>query len=157
LALEGYAVIGTDISQTALDQAKALAANYEGLTLEFQYDDVLDSQLSPGSFDAIFDRGCFHSLYGFIGASGYTNGVLRLLKPGGILVLKMMNDAEKRFRQVETIDGKSQTMPYHFRRDELDGLFGPPFRYLEITETVFQSSVVRPDPIAWMVVLRNEA
>jgi SAM-dependent methyltransferase len=155
LAIQGYDVVGTDVSQTALDQAKAAAERYRGLKLRFVLDDILDSALPPESFDVVFDRGCFHSLFGFTPAESYEEAILRLLRPGGLLVLKMMSDTEKRFRAVDTLNGQTREMPHHFRREELDGLFSPRFECLEIRESRFQSSIVAPDPIAWLMVLRK--
>ncbi len=156
LAIRGYEVVGTDVSQTALDQATTAASKYRGLNLQFLLDDVLDSRLPTDRFDVIFDRGCFHSLFGFVDTQLYAASIVRLLKPNGLLVIKMMNAAERRFQKTDTVNGQTRLMPYHFRRDELDGLFSPPLTSLEVCETVFQSSVVRPDPVAWLMVLRND-
>ena len=75
MALMGYRVVGTDVSRTALEKAERTASKYSGLDLTFVYDDVLESKLEPQSFDVIFDRGCFHSLYGWIDSQDYVEAV----------------------------------------------------------------------------------
>lgn len=157
LAIMGYNVTGTDVSQTALDKAEETAQAYIGLKLRFVNDDILDSQFEAESFDVIFDRGCFHSIYGWIDNQQYIDAVHNLLKPGGLLVLKTMSESEKRFRQTDTRDGQTREMPHHFQKSELDELFAPSFDYLEMRESAFQSSVVHPDPIAWLVIVQKKA
>lgn len=59
LARRGFDVIGADISRAAVEQAAHRAA-VEDASLAFVQDDILNTKLS-GPFDAILDRGCFHT------------------------------------------------------------------------------------------------
>jgi methyl halide transferase len=59
LARHGFAMLGVDISQEAVDRA---TKKKEGQTLscDFTQRDFLHDESLPQSFDFVFDRGCFH-------------------------------------------------------------------------------------------------
>lgn len=56
LAMIGFSVTGSDISENAIKRARELYRN-----VEFVVDNILHTKLA-GKFDYIFDRGCFHTL-----------------------------------------------------------------------------------------------
>ena len=58
LAARGFEATGSDLSATAVAKATELA-RARGVPVTFVQDDVLASRLT-GSFDVVFDRGCFH-------------------------------------------------------------------------------------------------
>lgn len=86
LAELGFQVTATDVSETALRQAQALAAA-RGLTIETRLDDIVATRLEPG-FAVICDRGCL-TLLPEKNFDRYAATVARLLAPGGLLLLKM--------------------------------------------------------------------
>jgi len=104
LAKRGFSVTATDIAHSAVKFARQLAAT-EHIDIDFHVDNVLDSRLS-GPFDLILDRGIFHCFPEAADQNAYMNTVCRLLKPGGLLLLKC------------------------FHRDETSEM-GPPCRYNE--------------------------
>lgn len=59
LAKQGFAVLGIDVSSAAIEKARAKAST-TGLGCHFAKVDFLHDTLSEGSFDLVFDRGCFH-------------------------------------------------------------------------------------------------
>ena len=58
LARQGFAVLGMDISSTAIDRARAKADT--SLHCRFETVDFLHDTRADGPFDLVFDRGCFH-------------------------------------------------------------------------------------------------
>ncbi len=154
LARAGHRVTGTDISPTALEQARKAAAREPGLKIEFLLDDITASKLEPNRFDLVVDRGCYHSICAFQHEE-YVAGVLRVLKRGGVLLLKTMSSDETRFIAHDTIGDKVVQMPYHFSAEELRGMLGPHFEILRISDSFFYSKVVEPPARARMAVLRS--
>lgn len=76
----------SDISASAVESARRLAAS-EQAEVNFLVDDVLDSRLDD-AFDLILDRGVFHCFPEVADQQAYLATVRRLLKPGGLLLLK---------------------------------------------------------------------
>ncbi len=83
LAGLGHAVVGIDLSpeMIALAQAKAAAA---GHAIAFHVMDAAFPQLAPGQFDAIV---CRHLMWALVEPDRVLERWLRLLKPGGRLLL----------------------------------------------------------------------
>lgn len=92
LAKLGFSVVASDISESAVASARQLAET-EHVPVEFYVDDVLDSQLRS-SFDLILDRGIFHCFSSAASQQAYLVTIRRLLKPGGILLLKCFHKNE---------------------------------------------------------------
>jgi SAM-dependent methyltransferase len=61
LARRGYEVTGVDISRVAIDMARAKAAA-EGLSVDFEVQDVTALSLPSAPFDSVFDCGLLHIL-----------------------------------------------------------------------------------------------
>ena len=59
LAGQGFKVTAIDLSPTAVEIARRKAAD-AGVRIDFIVADVLKDKISPGPFDLVFDRGCFH-------------------------------------------------------------------------------------------------
>ncbi|HET7148035.1 MAG TPA: class I SAM-dependent methyltransferase [Candidatus Nitrosopolaris sp.] len=55
LAKRGFKVIGSDLSQAAINRARKIYANEENAN--FIEDDILNSKFNENEFDYIFDRG----------------------------------------------------------------------------------------------------
>jgi len=61
LAKHGWQAIGVDYIGRAIGQARK-KAQLEGVSVEFQIDDVTKLTSITGEFDLVLDIGCFHSL-----------------------------------------------------------------------------------------------
>lgn len=138
LAARGHRVVATDLSAVALERASALA---DGVTVIWLEDDVAQSKLA-GQFDAIVDRGCLHVLPPHR-AADYAREVTRLVRPGGLLLLKV---------HAETACGAAGTEPYDAER--LLTLLGQGFTLLDERE----SSIPGPEqaPAARLFVLERK-
>jgi len=156
LARLGHRVTGTDISPTALEQAQQAARREPGLALRFLLDDITASTLAEHQYDMVLDRGCYHSICAFQHEE-YVAGVRRVMKRGGVLLLKTMSSDETRFIAHDTIGGRVVQMPYHFSREELRGLLAPHFEILQMRDSFFYSKVVEPPARARLVVLRERS
>ena len=141
LAKSGFKVIGSDLSQAAINRARKIYANEENVN--FIVDDILNSNLKENEFRYIFDRGCFHVL-----SPGdrqkYIRQIKRILKANGILFLKCFSDKEP-----------MQEGPYKFSPDGIRDLFNKSFRIDSIKETVYQGTL-DPFPKALFVVMINQ-
>jgi SAM-dependent methyltransferase len=93
LARRGFNVIGSDLSQAAINRARKIYANEENVN--FIVDDILNSKFNANEFDYIFDRGCFHVLSP-ADRQNYIRKIKRILKVNGILFLKCFSDKEPR-------------------------------------------------------------
>lgn len=127
LAERGFRVTATDLSETAIAKAKAIAQAKE-LEINFRQDDVLNSHLHD-EFDFVFDRGCFHVLPPER-RGDYVQMVKGLLKPGGYLFLKCFSYLETR-----------EEGPYRFRPEEIQQIFGQSFKVYSIAQTVYQGTL----------------
>jgi len=143
LAKLGFAVTATDISQSAVASARQLA-EAENAPVEFHVDDLLDSRLS-GPFDLILDRGIFHCFPDATDQSAYVSTVHRLLKPGGLLLLKC-------FHREETSE-----MGPPCRYDEADILqrLGDAFELIESRASRFGEASCQDSPKALFCILKK--
>ncbi|HTF95868.1 MAG TPA: class I SAM-dependent methyltransferase [Cellvibrio sp.] len=156
LAKLGFDVVGTDISETALKKAVIAKEREIGLSVNFLLDDITQSNLPDANFDLILDRGCFHSICCFAGVE-YVKNVQRILKPGGILLLKTMSAKETRFVEYNQIGSQKIPMPYHFEEDQLRKALGDFFNIVSIKESFFYSAVVNPPAKAYLsIIQKNE-
>jgi cyclopropane fatty-acyl-phospholipid synthase-like methyltransferase len=156
LARRGHRVVGTDVSETALQQAVAAAADEADLEIDFLLDDITASSLQPDRFDLVLDRGCYHSICCFQHVD-YVDGVKRVMKPGGVLLLKTMSSDETRFVSYDRIGNQSFQMPFHFTREILDEYLSPHFEVEDIRDSFFYSDVVDPPAKARFAILRKPA
>lgn len=134
LAKLGYRVVATDISASAVRAAKAYAKK-AGVAIEFRVDNILQSKFDDSSFDAIVDRGVFHTLPPDERPT-YAAAVHRILRPSGRLHLKCFSDKEP-----------GDWGPYRLSRRELLSYFDARFDTLSIADAVFQGNV-EPHPKA---------
>jgi SAM-dependent methyltransferase len=141
LAKRGFKVIGSDLSQAAINRARKIYANEENVN--FIVDDILNSKFNENEFDYIFDRGCFHVLSP-ADRQNYIRKIKRILKVNGILFLKCFSDKEPR-----------QEGPYKFSQNGITDLFSEYFRIDSIKETVYQGTL-DPFPKALFVVMTNQ-
>jgi cyclopropane fatty-acyl-phospholipid synthase-like methyltransferase len=141
LAKRGFEVVGTDISPSAIQKAKA-SAKAAGLSIEFRVDDILKSKLDAKLVDLIVDRGVFHVLPPEKRPT-YVETVHRVLRPRGWLLLKCFSDKEP-----------GTYGPYRIAAKELRGYFQEKFEVESIRETVFQGTL-EPFPKALFATFRR--
>ena len=138
----GFQVTATDISENAITRAKRMTKG-----IEFIVDNILDSKLREGSFDYIFDRGCFHVLKPS-SRQRYVNQVSRLLRREGGLLLFLKTFSAKE----PSVAGCG---PYSFSIDEIDSVFSDGFVRQYFRKTVYQGTLDIL-PKALFVVLRKK-
>lgn len=110
LAALGLRVIGVDRSAAALEIARERSAEAD-LTVDWRQGDALDLPVDDHSIRLVVDRGCFHVIDREL-RERYAKEVLRVLEPGGTLLLRGARaDSDE-----EGVVG--------FSADELDDLFG---------------------------------
>lgn len=157
LAKRGHNLVGSDISDTALAKAREALAKQPDVRVELVKDDITESKLAKNQFDMILDRGCYHSICVF-NTPEYIAGVKRVLKPGGILLLKTMSSKEERFVAYDKIaENLTIQMPFHFTEEKFHEVLGPHFDILEVRDSFFYSTVVNPPAQARFVIIRNRA
>ena len=154
LAKRGHRLVGTEISQTALEQAKLAAAREPKLAISFLIDDIAESRLNDDQFDLVIDRGCYDSICSF-NHEEYVASVRRVLRPGGVLLLKSMSSEERRFVAYDKVGGREVQMPFHFTEEQLRTLMSPHFVIEQMRDSYFYSSVVDEPARARFVILRN--
>jgi SAM-dependent methyltransferase len=140
LAERGFKVVATDISGSAVKKA-AEAIQGKKLPVVFRQDDIVSSELED-TFDAIFDRGCFHVLEEAQRAS-YVRHIFCLLANGAFLFLKTFSVQEP-FR-----DG-----PHRFTPQDIQRIFGPVLTVISTRESFFMGNH-KPDPRALFCVIRK--
>ena len=143
LARLGFSVTGSDISETAIQNAKKLSNE-----INFVADDILNSKLSSNIFDYIFDRGTFH-LFDDTQREQFVVQILRILDNDGIYFLKCMSIAQEEFA-----DGNG---PNRFSEKQIREIFGNDFDIEKIIPTVFETVNFESDPKAWFCVLKKKA
>jgi 2-polyprenyl-3-methyl-5-hydroxy-6-metoxy-1,4-benzoquinol methylase len=154
LARRGHRVVGTDISETAVEQAKLAAARESGLAVSFLIDDIAESRLNDNQFDLVLDRGCYCSICSF-NHEEYVASVRRVLRPGGVLLLKTMSSEDRRFISYDKVGDREVQMPFHFTEVQLRTLFSPHFVIEQMRDSYFYSSVLDQPAQARFVILRN--
>jgi len=126
LAKRNFEVTATDISQSAIEKAKKLSNE-----INFLVDDVLDSKLSDGGFDFIFDRGIFH-LFDGSQRPQYVKQIKRILDDNGVLFLKCMSIDEKNL--------PDDDMPHKLSKQEITDAFDDDFDVQRIDDTFFNEA-----------------
>jgi SAM-dependent methyltransferase len=154
-ARRGHRVVGIDVSDTALERARVAAASVAGLAITFLNDDIAESRLGDDQFDLVLDRGCYCSICSF-NHEEYVASVRRVLKPGGVLLLKTMSSADQRFITYDKVGGREVQMPFHFTEQQLRTLFSPHFVIEQMRDSFFFSSVLDEPARARFVIMRNE-
>lgn len=81
LARRGFSVEGVDYSQIAIDWARERASE-AGVNVLLRRQSVFDLELKTGSYDLVYDSGCFHHIPPHRRRS-YVELVTNALKPGG--------------------------------------------------------------------------
>ena len=137
----GFTVTGTDISPTAIDNAKKRTPE-----ITFLADDIMDSKLAPKSFDYIFDRGIFH-LFDEPNRKQFAGQIKRILDDDGVYFLKCMS-----IEQEEFTDGG----PNRLSKQEVLDAFSDDFDFEKIEPSGFESVNFDSDLKAWFAVLKKK-
>jgi 2-polyprenyl-3-methyl-5-hydroxy-6-metoxy-1,4-benzoquinol methylase len=154
LARRGHRVVGTDVSDTALERARLAAARETGLSITFVNDDVAESRFEDSQFDVVLDRGCYCSICSF-NHEEYVATVRRVLRPRGVLLLKTMSSDDQRFIAYDKVGGREVQMPFHFTEQQLQTLMSPHFVIEQMRDSYFYSSVLDEPARARFLILRN--
>lgn len=154
LARRGHRVVGTEISETALARAKLAAAGNSGIAISFLIDDIANSRLNDSQFDVVLDRGCYHCICSF-NHEEYVANVRRVLRPGGVLLLKVMSSEEARYMSYDKVGGREVQMPFHFTEKQLQTLFSPHFVIEQMRDSYFYSITLDEPARARFVIMRN--
>ncbi len=143
LAKRGFVVSACDISASAIAEAGKFAER-EDVQIDFRVEDILHSQLS-GTFDLIVDRGVFHCFSDEADRSAYLSMVARLLKPGGILLLKC-------FHKDET---QQEGPPGRYDEADIVRFFSDRFELVRSKTSSFSSPASTFSPKALFCILRR--
>jgi ubiquinone/menaquinone biosynthesis C-methylase UbiE len=100
LASQNFEVHGLDFSAEALKHAEDRARE-RGVAVSWHHGSVLITPFDPGYFDLITDRGCFHHIGG-PSRQKYSAEMARILKPGGVLLLRGCRRPEPPFYPVNS-------------------------------------------------------
>jgi SAM-dependent methyltransferase len=125
IAALGLPVLGFDVAQTALAQARRHAAD-RGLDAEFVTADALELGHLGRRFDTVLDCGLFHS-FDADERAAYTASMASVTGPGATLYVLCFSD-----------DGPD-TGPHPVSRDDLSAAFGP--------RTGWQIAAIEPDRV----------
>jgi len=90
IASLGLPVLGVDVAETALAQARAKARD-RGIKAEFAVGDALQLQLLGRTFDTVLDCGLFHSFDGDE-RRAYVASVAAVTQPGATLYVLCFSD-----------------------------------------------------------------
>ncbi|WP_435177094.1 class I SAM-dependent methyltransferase [Halorussus sp. AFM4] len=80
-AERGHPVVGADVSEAAVERARA-AADDRGLDAAFVVADALDLPADLGPFDTVLDSGLFHA-FESDQRDAYADGLAAVVRPGG--------------------------------------------------------------------------
>jgi len=145
LASQGFDVTAIDLSPTALETARKRAEE-AGVTVNWIQADVLNPP-ALGSFDLIFDRGCYHGVRR-IDAAGYVRTVKSFIRPGGNVLIIAGNA-----NQPEPHSG-----PPRVTETELVSDFAEAFDFVHLREIRFDTANPDvPGAWAWSMLLRRKA
>lgn len=141
-ATMGLQVTGVDVSQVAIERARA-KARQRGLLAEFLVGDVLDLpavERLDAPFDTIIDVGCFHT-FANVDRPLYARSVASVTEPGGVLHLLCFSEL------TPGTDG-----PRRVTEPELRATFAGDWRVQRVTAESFavSSDWAGVEPSAWL-------
>ena len=95
LAQNGFQVVGTDTSETAIEKAKEKASEAH-VECDFVLVDFLKNRIEGAPFGFVFDRGCFHSFSSENDQRKFTQNVATDLEEAGLWLTIVGNADEHR-------------------------------------------------------------
>jgi SAM-dependent methyltransferase len=143
LAQNRFQVIGTDISDIAIEKAKEKASK-AGVTCDFILVDFLKDKIEGAPFGFIFDRGCFHSFSSEDDRRRFAQNAAAHLKEAG-LWLSIVGNADE--------DRQGPGPPQRTAGDIVLAV-EPYFEILSFQSSYFGSNRPNP-PKAWRCLMRK--
>lgn len=141
-ATQGMVATGIDRSESALDIARRLADIF-GVDASWILGDILATSLADGCADVVNDSYVFHNVRPEARPQ-YAKEVVRLLRPGGIFVLRGFSD------QMEAGRG-----PYRLTSAEILDTFAPLLSCERLTRFRGLPTERRPDQLHWLSIWRR--
>ena len=130
LARHGFQVDAIDFSQKAIDWA-AERVRTTGADVRLQCRSIFDPAIEPGSYDLVYDTGCFHHIAPHR-RPAYVSLVLRALRPGGRFGLVcFQTEAGSGFTDRQVYEQRSLGGGLGFSDEQLRDFWG---RYLNVLE-----------------------
>ncbi|AHE99934.1 hypothetical protein THITH_04240 [Thioalkalivibrio paradoxus ARh 1] len=126
LTERGFSVVGGDLAEEAAQLARREFGEIPG-RLEFRRLDILHDAPEPGSFDALLDRGCLHTIPTEFRRT-YARNVAAWCRPGGRLLLlhRQEGEASVLIDSVRDLLGSDFELERHARtRQDLERSAGP--------------------------------
>lgn len=142
LAQQGFDVVGVDVSPSAVERARARAAN---VPVQFLVADLLALPDPGPPFAFFFDRGCYHLFRRSGQAERYVQTVAGLVTAGGRGLVLAGNARERQ-----------QPGPPVVTEEEFRADWGPWFDVLRLREFRFDQNLVDTSrPLGWAGFLRR--
>ncbi len=148
LSRQGYEVIATDISPTAIERARQFARG-EGVSVDFRVADVTALGDVPAPFGFVFDRGVYHVL-----RRNLLGEFLRVLEDAtapGTYYLTLAGNANE-----ENPEG--QDGPPRVTAEEICREITPLLQLVQLREFRFDVNGINPEmpgPLAWSALFRR--
>jgi SAM-dependent methyltransferase len=139
LASRGLEVVGVDAAPTAIERARAKAAERR-IAAAFEMADALELAGLGSAFDGALDCGMFHTL-GDAERPRYERALHRVLAPGGTCRLLCFSDLEP-----------GDWGPRRVSQDEILATFGAGWR-VDIVPERFETRLGGDGPFAWLASL----
>lgn len=136
MAARGMRVTAIDISPSAIETGKKLAAAYS-VEVDFRCADALALPCADSEFDVYCDQGCFHHMADDE-RPRYVSELSRVLKPGGMFVLRSFSDK---------IPGGPQ--PRRISSKELLDTFAGQLRLEHLERVLSFTTPQRERPLGW--------
>ena len=158
LASSGFSVEGVDYSGAAIEWA-AQQANEAGVDLRFHHASVFDLQLTAGSYDLIYDSGCFHHMPPHR-RSPYVELVAGALKPGGQFAMTCFRpEGGSGFSDDEVYERKTLGGGLAYTGTQLQEIWSGPLKILELRqmEQPLEGSNLFGLPLLWALLAQREA
>jgi SAM-dependent methyltransferase len=113
---QGYDVVALDLAPLAIERARAKAEAASATRCRFEVRDFLAGEPMQGSFQLVFDRGCFHVFDEQEDQSAFASRVASLLGPDGVW-LSLIGSTEGPAREMgpprrSALDVVSAAEPY---------------------------------------------
>lgn len=142
MAVRGMNVTAVDLSDSAVKLCRELASFY-GVDIICEQGDAVNLTLPDNRFDVVCDQGVFHHLTDEE-REPYAKQISRVLKPGGLLVLRSYSDK---------IPGGPQ--PRRVSSDDLISTLHPHMKLEEMRRVVSFSTEQHTKPLGWFTLWVN--
>ncbi len=143
LAQNRFQVIGTDVSDIAIEKAKEKASK-AGVKCDFMLVDFLKKKIQGAPFGFVFDRGCFHSFSSENDRRSFAKNVARHLEEAGLWLTIVGNADEHR-------EGPG---PPRRTAGDIVSAVEPYFEILSLQSSHFGSNRPNP-PRAWKCLMQK--